>query len=477
MACPELASFPTTEARRATEISRRILYAPCDLRVLRASVACVAKILMGTPAAGARVRLPLLAAALLLTMPLAQGAPEQVHVGLRGATPADGLAVSWVETDPRASATLTLHAPDGDVKVEGRIVPGPTPGVAYEARLPALQPGVLYTYEVGGRAFNLTPPPGNASVRFAALGDMGTTREAGDAVATLQAEGPDLVLHAGDVSYAGGEPRVWKAWFDLVEPVASSTPWLVALGNHEGDVLGVATDEASVVDPAEQAFIKQRFPVPGDQFWYSFDAGPVHFIALDTFSQLQMPAEEAAWLKDDLAKAAGARWKVAFLHEPPYSSNAAHGSAPRAYGAFAGALEEAGVDLVVAAHDHSYERSHVLHGGKVVAQGNVTAKGAGTVYLVTGGGGAALYETFVDPQPEWSALRVAKHHVLLVNATMDALDVRAVATDGSGDLDAFRIQAASPAEPTPTTTPVPAPSLALVLAVVALAAIFGSRRK
>jgi len=59
-----------------------------------------------------------------------------------------------------------------------------------------------------------------------------------------------LVLHAGDISYARGYGALWSAFHDLVEPIASSVPYMVAPGNHErnwpgsGDRFSAGTGEA-----------------------------------------------------------------------------------------------------------------------------------------------------------------------------------------------------------------------------------------
>lgn len=416
----------------------------------------------------------LLLALALLLVPLASAAPEQVHLGLRDPDYAQGITVSWLEMDPQGPDFVTLTGPESEARIDARAVPGHSPGIVYEARFPPLAEGASYAYAIGERSFALAPPPAS-NFTFAALGDMGTTREAGATVETLRKASPSFVIHSGDISYAEGDPTLWKAWFTLVEPVAASSPWIPALGNHEGDVLGLARDEAAVVDPAEQAIVKQRFPLPRETFWYSFDVQGVHFVALDTFSQLTMPQEEVEWLEADLAAAKDARFIVVFLHEPPYSSNAAHGSSPRAYGAFAAILEEAGVDLVLAAHDHSYERTHLLRGGDVVSVANESARGNGTRYVVTGGAGAALYESFVAPQPEWSAVREAIHHVLLVTVEGSRLTVRAVATEDGRVVDEFSIGSIDEASPLDEVARTPAGGAGL-LAVAMVVAAFASRR-
>lgn len=430
----------------------------------------------------------MIAKALLVTtlvlLPLAAAAPEQVHVGLGDQDALAGYVVSWVDTDPTGPDLLTFHGPDGDVRVDAITVPGPTPGVVREARLPPLVPGANASYDIGERSFRLRVRPSEGALKIVALGDMGATREAGDAVETIARDLPDMVLHVGDVAYAGGDPITWKAWFDLVEPVASGTPWMPALGNHEGDVAGLTTEsvtpeEKPAPDPSEQAVFKQRFPLPSETFWYSFDVAGVHFVALDTFSAVEMPAAEIEWLRQDLAAAKGAEWIIAYLHAPPYSSNGFHGSNPRAYDAFAKILEDAGVDLVLTGHDHFYERTFALRGGRVVSRANETTKGSGTVYVVTGGAGAGLYESLVDPQPEWSATRAAVHHILQLEITPDRIDARVVPTGASGLSDSFAIVRPSSVAAAPATAAdAPfVPTLALLTAFALLAIVFGLRRR
>lgn len=409
---------------------------------------------------------------LIALAPSAAAAAEQVHLGLRDADALAGYTVSWVAPDADGPTGLTFHGANGDVEIEGRLVTGPTIGFVYEARLPALSPGANASYSLGERAFPLRVPQDDASLRVVAIGDMGVTREAGDAVDTIGALSPDLVVHVGDVSYAGGDPTTWKAWFDLVEPVAASAPWIPALGNHEGDVQGLSRDEASIIDPVEQAFFTQRFPLPRDTFWYSYDLVGVHFIALDTFSQPLMPAEEAAWLEADLAAAKDADWIVVYLHEPPYSSNTAHGSSPRAHDAFVATLDAAGVDLVITGHDHHYERTHALRADKIVTEGNETTKGTGTVYLVTGGGGASLYTEFIDA-PAWSAYREAAHHVVVLDITRERLIGQAIATDDGRVIDAFTIAREPQPQPEPQAQSVPTP---IALAIASIAIAFALRR-
>lgn len=400
----------------------------------------------------------------LLLLPLAQAAPSQVHLGLDDA---GARVVSWFDDAPENDPAVSVAG----ARVPGRHVPGPAAGFVYEATLPDLPADAPLEYEVGGRAFPLSPPREGLTV--AVLGDMGVTEEARAAVDAMLANGVDLVLHAGDVSYAEGDQRAWNAWFEMVEPVAASAPWMIAIGNHEASVIGATTP---VPNAAEQAYYRQRFAFPGNEMWYSFDVGPVHVVALDTFSEVQVSQAQLDWLEADLA-AAEAPWTIAFLHEPPYSSNDAHGSSLRAQ-RFSPILEAAGVDLVLAAHDHAYERSFPLRDGEPTLRANETAKGAGTVYVVSGGGGESLYGAWQEPQPEWSAARDALFHIVLLDVTPTRLAGRVVPTDGADFADAFSITADDPAElPGAVLDPVAVPAAPFGLLVALVAGLAWTRRR
>ncbi|HEX2021820.1 MAG TPA: metallophosphoesterase family protein [Candidatus Thermoplasmatota archaeon] len=413
----------------------------------------------------------------LVLLPVAAAAPEQVRIGIPSADPTTQLAVQWLDAQPEQDPKLTLTTPDGPKTVAASLVPGPTLGFVYEARLTGLAPGTEYAYEVGGRSFSLRTPPADGSLRFVALGDMATTAQAQATVDEVLALGPDFVLHMGDISYAEGDPLVWRDWFAMTEPVAASVPWIPAAGNHDVDVQGRDTSQGALVDPRELAFYKQRFRTPGEDVYYSWDAGGVHFVALDSYAEVRISPDQVAWLKADLAAAKDAAWRIVYLHEPFFSSNS-HGSSQEVQDAFLQAIEEGGVDLVLQAHDHGYERSWPMRAGKpTVSSGSTFEQGAGTVYVVSGGAGASLYATWEEPQPAWSAVRGSFHHVALLEATPETLSLRVVPTVESDDAveDSFTIRRAAadppgavPGATTDRATPTPA-WLALAAAAVALA--------
>merc|ERR1711924_350290 len=125
-----------------------------------------------------------------------------------------------------------------------------------------------------------------------------------------------------------------------------------------------------------------------------------------------------AWLRDDLARAhrnrASVPWIVFALHRPLYSSDAGEFAnhspgAPRLRD-LEPMLLNFSVDLTVSGHQHGYERCHPARNGSVLSRPVRDATGvdvytapAGPVHLMIGTAGALQAETWVDPQPAWSA--------------------------------------------------------------------------
>ena len=52
-------------------------------------------------------------------------------------------------------------------------------------------------------------------------------------VEQVQSGNIDLVLHAGDISYANAFQAAWDEWFRKMELMAAYVPYMAAVGNHE----------------------------------------------------------------------------------------------------------------------------------------------------------------------------------------------------------------------------------------------------
>ena len=125
--------------------------------------------------------------------------------------------------------------------------------------------------------------------------------------------------------------------------------------------------------------------------YYSFDIGDAHFIALNSYLPFEPGSPQYRWLDEDLKGAADYKWKFVFLHDPFYSTGK-HGSNINERRILCPLFEKGGVAIVFAGHDHLYERTENIKG---------------VTYIVTGGGGAPLYDAI---KTDWSAAIDDTHH-------------------------------------------------------------------
>ena len=115
--------------------------------------------------------------------------------------------------------------------------------------------------------------------------------------------------------------------------------------------------------------------------YYSFTVGSWHVISLNSNLKPQEHQAQLTWLKEELARSQ-AKCTLAYWHHPLYSSGG-HGSDKRMQDAFA-VLHAAGAEVVLAAHDHNYERFAPQD-----AEGNEDVE-RGIRQFVVGTGGAKL---------------------------------------------------------------------------------------
>ena len=116
-----------------------------------------------------------------------------------------------------------------------------------------------------------------------------------------------------------------------------------------------------------------------------------------------------SWLEQDLSSVNRdvTPFVIVYGHKPMYSSNSYHGSEVELRDALEELYVAQGVDLVIAGHDHFYERTWPVAGETVVDTGRDGrfARGYAPIHLVIGIAGRSAYEELDEPQPEWSAYR------------------------------------------------------------------------
>lgn len=262
-------------------------------------------------------------------------------------------------------------------------------GVSHSVTLKHLARPTATTYEVhatsqgAGTALTLPMPAPHFPARtepfsFVVYGDMRAPGHAAHAevVADILREPPSLVMNTGDLVLIGSEESGWQRYFEITRPLGARAAVVPALGNHDAARRGVGARKTWDLFGLPQ-------PVDGAPYTTSFDVAGVHFILLDTN---RVDERQRAWLTADLARARQqkARAIFAFCHAGPFD-HGVHGSDANVARVLAPPLASAHVDMLFSGHDHIYERG-------------VGPTDAGPLpFIVTGGGGAPLYEPSCRP--------------------------------------------------------------------------------
>lgn len=241
------------------------------------------------------------------------------------------------------------------------------------------------------------------TVTFCQIGDTGTDDSNEQAVADLVASfGPNLIIHAGDVSYddKAYDVVVGKYYRDFIYPysgaygtsAATTNKFWPVPGNHDWDFNGLADYLAF-------------FALKNNERYYDFAVGPCHFFGLSSDPREPggntITSEQHEWLQAKLFLSQ-ATWKIGFNHHAPFSSSADHGDTPDAQWDYG----DLGLDILFSGHNHQME--HIVRDG--------------FNYVVNGAGGKTLYD-FATPV-EGSEFRYnAKRGAVKVTATCSKLTV------------------------------------------------------
>lgn len=242
------------------------------------------------------------------------------------------------------------------------------------------------------------PNVSSESIRFAVIGDFGDSRQAELDVSNLvKSWDPDFIITVGDNNYPAGEAatideNVGRYYHEFIYPYtgtfgegADVNRFFPILGNHDWDV------------PDAQPYM-DYFELPGNERYYDFTWGPIHFFALDSDPRepdgIFQTSPQGQWLEDNLASSTST-WNVVYLHHPPYSSGK-YGASVELQWPFA----EWGADVVLSGHDHAYER---------IMQDGIP-------YFINGLGGGSIYKS-ETPSMQGSEARFSDDYgAMLVDA-------------------------------------------------------------
>lgn len=191
---------------------------------------------------------------------------------------------------------------------------------------------------------NVTVAPRPSSAVLVGAGDIASCGSGGDEATALLLDGiQGTVFTAGDLAYENGSAEdfancyapSWGRHKSRTRP----TP-----GNHEYFTLGAS------------GYYDYFGSAAGDptKGYYSYELGGWHIIALNSNLRVDPGSPQEQWLRQDLANS-NVRCTLAYWHHPRFSSGLDHGDDPTMQPLWQ-ALYDYGVEVVISAHDHIYER-------------------------------------------------------------------------------------------------------------------------
>jgi hypothetical protein len=192
-------------------------------------------------------------------------------------------------------------------------------------------------------------PTGGSDPVIAAAGDISCPGVCGQAATArlVTAMQPRAVLGLGDYQYDTGTLANFAAYYGPYWGAFKSRTYAINGGSHDfygtGDYLTYFNNGGPTTLKPEGS--------------YSFDVGAWHLIALNSYCFERStcdPAAVTAWLKSDLAAHPSA-CTLAYFHEPYWTTPSEHGR-DTSTRAWVQALYDAGADVLLQAHNHSYER-------------------------------------------------------------------------------------------------------------------------
>ena len=352
-------------------------------------------------------------------------APQYVHIAFASDHAEHDVSVNWLTGEQtRLSVVRVGTSPDALTQtfegVSFAVAGVDRKRVVHEAHLCGLTPATRYYYKVDGEdpatapGSFVTAPERNATTPFTFVFSGDTRNVAGDplwgqalsAIATNIA--PDFMVFSGDAVLLGSIQMQWDAWFTASAGPLRNIPFMPVNGNHDFLSLQYQTE----------------FTLPGNEANYFFRYGNVLFIMLNDYPETDatMLDNGARFLRQTISDNPDAQWRVLVNHRPFYSSALNHGSAADLQGSWLPIIDELGVDLVINGHDHNYERS------KPIRNGSIDTSGRGTVYVISAGLGAELYD---NGSNWWTELSEKRETYCKVNVSGGTMDVTALRVDGT----------------------------------------------
>jgi len=284
-------------------------------------------------------------------------------------------------------------------------------------RVEGLEPSTTYEYRVtvGDAKSEIghftTAPADSRPFRFLLYGDSRSDNGAHAAIVRALETAPgDFLVNTGDMVAVGTDATGWRTFFEIEGKLLRDRCVFASVGNHE------LLEEAR---HGGAAFLRYFADVEDGRdrktLYGSFRWSNTRFFLLNAMDV--WTGEEREWLRAELDRAMdepGLVHRFAVLHQGPFSSGPHGGNRALIEGGVLEIMRDRKVDLILAGHDHVYERG----------------EGEGLKYLISGGAGAPLYPK-ERRTPQTLAFESVHH---FVEIEVDGEQVKTVARRASGSV-------------------------------------------
>jgi hypothetical protein len=238
-------------------------------------------------------------------------------------------------------------------------------------------------------AFSVAAPSADTHT-FVGAGDIASDANAEKTAKLLDAvvasDSSAVVFTTGDNAYPDGTLANFAAYYEPTWGRHRSRTRPVP-GNHDYHVAGASDYLQYFCGTATSC----AFPGGTKRLYYSYDIGNWHIIALNSEADTAVGSPQLQWLQSDLAAHPGS-CLLAYWHKPLFSSGTTHGGSSSVR-PFWDLLHAAKADVVLAGHEHHYER-FAKQGPGAEADPN----GIRQFVIGTGGAGTSGY-VFGTPKP------------------------------------------------------------------------------
>lgn len=227
---------------------------------------------------------------------------------------------------------------------------------------------------------------------FVAAGDFGCNENSTKTIDGMISTVPELVITLGDLSY---EKKDAGCWLNAISPLDHEDKVKITLGEHD------VTDN---IDKYYQYMNHFNLSKP----YSSFDFQNLHFLLMATAKEKKIPysndSEQYEFVRNDLRNAQNNKsidWIIVTSFRSFYSTSTTHPGLDALQDTYHRLFDKYGVDIVLQAHNHNYQRTYPLSYNETVQSTPIIRDKSnedyinvekGQIFITVGTGGEKLYD-------------------------------------------------------------------------------------